>query len=227
VTAAASVTKGARELEPSGRYAYGFAGQMLTGYRVEASGVLTPLPGSPYPLPPSAPNPVDLRPGRVGPFLYTLSQGSGQFTPGGVQVYRFDPVSGIPDPLIAYRAPENRIPSALDLSPSGGTLYVSYRTQNVDDPAPVFVQAYAVDGAAGFLGATGRLDVGRGIFSVMRVSPDGRSLFLTLEPSRFDPPFPSTPVASIRLDAAGQPAALAGEPQPAGTFPHSLLAFSR
>jgi hypothetical protein len=31
----------------------------------------------------------------------------------------------------------------------------------------------------------------------------------------------------VRLDPAGQPAALAGTPQPAGIFPHSLLAFTR
>jgi hypothetical protein len=215
------------QLEPSGRYAYAFAGQMLTGYRVEASGVLTPLPGSPYPLPDGDENPGGLRPGRVGPFLYTFSQGVGTFTPGGVRVYQFDPVSGIPDPLIRYRAPQGRVPSALDVSPSGGTLYVSYRNQFVTDTAPVFVQAYAVDGATGVLGETGRLDVGRSIFSEMRVSADGRNLFLTLEPSRFDQPYPPTTVASIRLDAAGQPTAVAGEPPPAGTFPHSLLAFAR
>jgi hypothetical protein len=215
------------EVEPSGRYAYGFAGQMLTGYRVEASGVLTALPGSPYPLVSSAANPGGLQPGRVGPFFYTLSQGAGFNRPGGLQVYRFDPVSGIPELLAEYRAPEGKIPSALDLSPSGGTLYVSFRNEFVTEEAPVFVQAFAVDGSTGLLGATGRLDVGRSIFSLMRVSADGRGLFLTLEPSRFVQPFPPTMVAALRLDPAGQPAALAGTPLPAGTFPHSLLAFSR
>jgi hypothetical protein len=219
--------QGAVDVEPSGHYAYGFAGQMLTGYRVEASGLLTALPGSPYPLPSSAPNPGGLCPGRLGPFFYTLSQGAGFGRPGGLQVYRFDPITGIPELAARYGAPEAWIPSALDISPSGSTLYVSYRPQLVTDPAPVFVQAFAVDGSTGLLGATGRLDVGQSIFSLMRASPDGRSLFLTLEPSRFDQPFPPTLVASIRLDAAGQPAAVAGAPQPAGTFPTNLLAFSR
>jgi hypothetical protein len=69
--------------------------------------------------------------------------------------------------------------------------------------------------------------VGRSIFSEMRVSPDGRRLFLTLEPSRFDQPFPPTLVAALNLDPSGRPSAVAGAPQVAGIFPHTLLAFAR
>jgi 6-phosphogluconolactonase (cycloisomerase 2 family) len=215
------------EVEPGGRYAYGFGNFSLTGYRVEASGVLTALPGSPYPLPSTDPNAGGLRMARVGPFFYVLSQGAGASRPGGILVYRFDALTGIPEQVARYGAPEERVPSAVDISPSGGTLYVSFRPRLVTDAAPVYVQAFAVDGSTGLLGPTGRLDVGQSIFSLMRVSPDGRGLFLTLEPSRFDEPFPPTQVAAVRLDAAGQPAAVAGQPQSAGLFPHSLLSFAR
>jgi 6-phosphogluconolactonase (cycloisomerase 2 family) len=212
-------------VEPSGHYAYGLAGPALAGFRIDASGALEALPGSPYPLLASGVNPSGLRIARVGPYLYFSSQGDG-VRPANLQVYRFDGGTGIPEPVAQYTTPGDAVPSGFEASRSGAILYVGYRNVSSLNPAPNFVQAYAVDGATGRLAALARLDVGRGIFSKLKLSADERALFMTLEPASAEPPVPPTMVAAISLSPAGEPVALAGSLQPVTSFAHSLLAFA-
>jgi hypothetical protein len=212
-------------VEPSGRYAYGLAGQALAGFRVEASGGLGALPGSPYPLLASGVNPTSLRIARVGPYLFFASQGDG-VRAANLQVYRFDGGTGMPEPVVQYATPGNAVPAAFETNRSGTLLYVAYRNVSSFDPSPNFAQAYAVDVATGRLGALGRLDVGHGIFSKLKLSADERTLFMTLEPASAEPPIPATMVAALRLGPAGELVALAGSLQPVTSFAHSLLAFT-
>jgi hypothetical protein len=212
-------------VEPGGRYAYGLAGQAVAGFRVDAAGALSALPGSPYPVLSTGVNPAGLHVARVGPYLYFGSQGDG-VRPANLQVYRFDGVTGVPEPVVQYATPEGSVPAAFQTNRSGTILYVAYRNVSSLNPAPNFAQAYAVDLATGGLGALARLDVGRGIFSKLKLSGDERTLFMTLEPASAEPPVPATMVAAISLGPAGELVALAGALQGVTSFAHSLLAFA-
>lgn len=79
-------------VETRGGFAYGLDSGQLAAYRVEATGTLTPLGGSPVPLPREGVNPTDLcaGTGAAATLLFLVSQGDG-IQGSSILVYRIDP----------------------------------------------------------------------------------------------------------------------------------------
>jgi hypothetical protein len=213
-------------VETQGRFAYGLEAQQLAACRVEQTGVLTPLEGSPWPLPREGVNPTDLRAGTgtAASLLFFISQGDGVRS-SSILVYRLDPTTGVPQPAFVQPVPADRVAEGLVTSPSGAFLYVPYRTLRSTDERPALVVVFAIEAISGRLTEVASVAAGPAFSSDVEVAPDGSNLFVTLEPSPFVLPLAPADLAVFHVEGGTTLTPVAGSPYRVGPDPHTIHVF--
>ncbi|HPW18187.1 MAG TPA: beta-propeller fold lactonase family protein [Candidatus Aminicenantes bacterium] len=206
-------------VHPSGKFAYAemrSATVGVLGYAIGAGGVLSPVPGSPFPaswLTLSAPA---ITPD--GKYLYILSYG----TTGGLWAFGINASTGALTPIAGY-TPMNMGFNGGALVASRDSKFLYAFTNNVSNVMDGVIMVYAIDGATGHLSFVQQaLAPGVTYAKKMAVDPAGKFLYatsinggkvvgLTIDPSSgFLTVMPGAPFAG---DVSGQANAVTVDPQ--------------
>lgn len=188
-------------VDTGGRFLYGTVAAGIAGWGIDqASGALTPLPGSPFPG-----TGIDSAVKPSGGYLYVSGA-------GGLSSFAIDPGTGAITPVTTVAAP----PGALVSDPASRFLYVaSYGSQAWAD-----VWGFALD-AGGGLSPVGTVPLLTGV-SHLAVEGSGRFLYTKVDSGgsgslygyRIEPSGTLTPLSGFPV--AADPGELAAGPAPHG-----------
>ncbi|HKC44301.1 MAG TPA: beta-propeller fold lactonase family protein [Burkholderiales bacterium] len=138
-------------VHPSGKFAYvaNFSSNDVSAYAIDpTTGVLTPVPNSPFSTGPSGVHPFGVTVHPSGKFLYVTNNGS-----GNVSAYTIDATTGaltaidaIPGTVAIDNFAAGTGPQSVTVDPSGKFAYVANNASNN-------ISAYAIDASSGALTA--------------------------------------------------------------------------
>lgn len=205
IPVAAGSNPGAVAIDPTGRFVYvpgnGNDGS-VAGYSINrTTGVLTPLPGSPFPTNGEFPGAIAID--RSGRFMY-VGQSVGSFS-GSTAVFAIDPVTGALSqvPGSPFPVAEGRV-SALALSPDGRHLFTG----------GVGIGTYAVNTTTG---VPTRIAYRTGYYFGLAVEPTGRFLYA--------PEFFSSQLHGFSIAATGLLTPV-GSPQVIGSVSRAVVSVA-
>jgi 6-phosphogluconolactonase len=209
-------------LAPSGRFLYVAGNSALITLSVDpATGVMTEVAGSPFPMRPGtsllAVNPAGVFP--PGALLYSTFGGA-DAQAGGIQAVLLDAASGavtgnvfpvIQGPLSGVQ------PSGLAFHPSGNFLFASYPTNQL--------AAYAVE-PSGKLAQLGTAQATGDAPSALALDPSGRFLFVTNTGSNTISVFSFDSASGVLTPVSGTPFATGVAPVAVAVSPSGAFVFT-
>jgi 6-phosphogluconolactonase (cycloisomerase 2 family) len=186
-------------VDPSGRFLYvpSYLSFQILAYSIDsASGVLTQIPGSPFP---AGREPFSAATDVTGRFLYVSNQG------GGLSAYTIDAVSGALTEIAGSPFPAGPEPSGVAVHPSGRFVYVSNQTTDT-------TFEFSIDPVTGGLAQIGATAPIMGAVVSITVEPSGKFAY-------------ATDGLAYTIDSAtGVLTQIASPPFPLGPIPFSIAA---